>query len=223
MFELAVKAFGLPDSTVTHAKRGLQIMDDRASRGRKPVTRGDYGKVTRGVARLVRHAHTTLVVPGLDVVTKWAKRYGKRPWKIVRNVLEDGGGLLDETPLRFEDLPPGAAPIAAVVRTGNARKVVEEAFLTEYPLFAAMMCAVLEDAARTMLERFSEEEVETYGEFCRKHPGRHGSSFLIGVALWGWLEERTGETIDVDETLRSIEKLARDPVEEAVNGILDVG
>ncbi|WP_457620103.1 hypothetical protein, partial [Methanopyrus sp.] len=89
--------------------------------------------------------------------------------------------------------------------------------------FFAMMCAVLEDAARTMLERFSKDEIERYGKLCRKYPGRHGSSFLIGVALWGWLEEETGERIEVEETtIDDVEKLARDPVEKAVNENLDV-
>ncbi|WP_457620100.1 hypothetical protein, partial [Methanopyrus sp.] len=87
--------------------------------------------------------------------------------------------------------------------------------------FFAMMCAVLEDAARTMLERFSKDEIERYGKLCRKYPGRHGSSFLIGVALWGWLE-KTGERIEVGETaIDDVEKLARDPVEKAVNWNLD--
>ncbi|WP_457619810.1 hypothetical protein [Methanopyrus sp.] len=116
--KLVVRAFGLPDSATTHVKRGLQIMSDRAARGRKPIKSSDYSRVTRGVARLVRHAHTTLVVPGIGVVTRLAERYGMRPWEIVRNVLESGGGFLDDTVLRYGDLPPGAAPVAAMVERG---------------------------------------------------------------------------------------------------------
>ena len=227
MFETAVRAFGLPERMITHARRGVQLMLDRERRGRKAYRSGELVRVARGVAKLVRHAQMALTTWGALRGKKTVlSEYGERPWEIIEGVLEDESRLRGR-PLGFEDLPVGAAPVAAVVGaspggTGRINEVVEDALPDSFPLYTALVMAVLEDAAIVLEGRIGREGSKRYGELCRRYPGRKGSTFLLGTALWAWLEESVGGSVGVDSTQDEVARLAREPVARAVEERLEL-